>query len=81
MMRLPCPHCGVRDVIEFTWGGEADITRPVDPASVSDSEWAAYLYLRVNPRGITHERWCHTYGCGQWFAVRRDTVSHEVEQP
>jgi sarcosine oxidase subunit delta len=24
------------------------------------------------------ERWCHSFGCGQWFNVLRDTVTHEI---
>ena len=78
-MRIPCPYCGVRDALEFTWGGEADISRPLDPKACSDEQWAAYLFMRKNPRGMHHERWCHTYGCGQWFNVHRDTVTHVVE--
>ncbi len=78
MMQIPCPYCGIRDAHEFTWGGQADLVRPADPKDCSDEEWAAYLYLRRNPRGAHHERWCHTYGCRQWFNVWRDTVTHRV---
>jgi sarcosine oxidase, subunit delta len=78
-MRIVCPHCGTRDQIEFTWGGDADIVRPDDPGTTSEAAWSAYLYLRANARGRAHERWCHTYGCGQWFTLRRDTFTHEVE--
>ena len=77
MMRLPCPQCGLRDELEFTWGGQAHLVRP-DPAQASDAQWAAYLVMRQNPAGPQHERWCHTYGCGQWFHVERDTVTHRV---
>ena len=38
-----------------------------------------YLYFRANPKGAHAERWRHTFGCEQWFNVRRDTVSHAVE--
>jgi sarcosine oxidase subunit delta len=24
------------------------------------------------------ERWCHVFGCGQWFNVARDTFTHEI---
>jgi len=34
--------------------------------------------VRRNPKGALHERWCHTYGCGQWFTVRRDTLTNSV---
>jgi heterotetrameric sarcosine oxidase delta subunit len=80
MMRIPCPHCGERDAFEFTWGGQADIVRPADPNACSDEEWCAYLFIRRNPRGMHHERWCHTYGCGQWFNLWRHTVTHLVER-
>jgi len=78
-MRIACPHCGSRDACEFTWGGEADTLRPQDPAACSDEAWARYLFARKNPRGRSHERWCHTYGCGQWFGLWRDTATHESE--
>jgi len=80
VMRIPCPYCGVRDVLEFTWGGQADIARPADPAACSAEEWGAYLFIRQNPKGVHHERWCHTYGCGQWFSVWRDTLTHVIEE-
>ena len=37
-----------------------------------------YLFNRENPKGIHHERWCHSYGCGQWFNLARSTVTHEI---
>ena len=76
MLQITCPWCGVRDEPEFTYGGESHITRPsVD----SDAEtWARYLFVRSNPKGLHAERWCHSYGCAQWFNVVRDTVTHEI---
>lgn len=76
MLQLPCPYCGIRDETEFVYGGEAHIERP--SPDVSDEKWAAYLFHRQNPAGVHCERWCHGYGCGQWFNVARDTVTHEV---
>jgi sarcosine oxidase, subunit delta len=78
-MRIHCPYCGARDLLEFTWGGEAGISRPLNPQTCSDEEWGAYLFIRKNPRGTLRERWCHTYGCGQWFEVQRDTMTHALE--
>ncbi|HEX4240291.1 MAG TPA: sarcosine oxidase subunit delta [Steroidobacteraceae bacterium] len=78
-MQIPCPYCGTRDALEFTWGGQAAVVRPADPQSCSDEEWCRYLFIRSNPRGPHHERWCHTYGCGQWLDVWRDTLTHVVE--
>ena len=77
MLRIECPYCGLRDEPEFSFGGEAHIARPA--AGVSDAEWADYLFFRTNPKGDHAERWCHSYGCGQWFNVVRDTVTHEIK--
>jgi len=76
MIRLRCPHCGVRDEPEFTFGGPSHVTRP--DGGVTDAAWAEYLFGRDNPKGLHLERWCHSYGCGRWFNVARDTVTHEV---
>ena len=76
MMRIPCPHCGTRDEIEFRFGGESHVERP--DLKVSDAEWANYLFNRENPEGLHYERWCHAYGCRQWFNVVRDTVTHKI---
>ena len=78
MLLIECPHCGARDEAEFSCGGEAHIARPRDPDKLSDAEWADYLYMRTNPKGILAERWCHSTGCRRWFNVERDTVSHEI---
>jgi sarcosine oxidase, subunit delta len=75
MMQLSCPYCGPRDEPEFVCGGES-LVRP--PLGVTDAEWAEYLYFRENPKGVIHERWHHAYGCGQWFSVARNTITHEV---
>ena len=76
MLRIPCPWCGVRDETEFRFGGEAHVERP--GLEVSDAAWADYLFNRENPKGLHYERWCHVYGCSQWFNVVRDTVTHEI---
>ncbi|WP_425585772.1 sarcosine oxidase subunit delta [Verticiella sediminum] len=77
-MLLTCPWCGPRMESEFHCGGPAHLTRP--PLTCSDDEWADYLLMRDNPAGPHRERWRHTYGCGQWFNVLRDTLTHEVTQ-
>ena len=76
MLRIPCPWCGTRDESEFRFGGESHVERP--GLEVSDAEWADYLFNRENPKGLHYERWCHSYGCSQWFNVVRDTVTHEI---
>ena len=76
MLLIACPYCGERAESEFRCGGEAHIQRP-DP-SVSDAEWADYLFMRKNPKGTHFERWCHVHGCRRWFNVARDTVTHRI---
>ena len=77
MLQIPCPWCGIRDEADFSFGGESHITRP-DPETVSDADWANYLFYAKNPLGWHYERWCHSFGCGRWFNVVRNTVSHEI---
>ncbi len=78
MLQIYCPYCGLRDEKEFAFGGEAHLIRPVDPSTLSDEAWADYVHFRDNPKGLHLERWRHIHGCGQWFNVARDTVSHEI---
>jgi len=78
MLRIECPYCGVRDQVEFQYGGEAGIVRPAHPESASDAEWADYLFYRDNVKGVHLERWLHSFGCRQWILVERDTSSHEI---
>ncbi|HEY0682753.1 MAG TPA: sarcosine oxidase subunit delta [Steroidobacter sp.] len=76
MLQIHCPYCGMRDEEEYRFGGESHVTRPTLEAS--DVAWADYLFNRINPKGIAFERWLHSYGCGRWFNVARDTVTHEI---
>ncbi len=76
MLRIPCPYCGTRDETEFHWHGDSHVIRP--GPEVSDAEWSDYLFNQDNPKGLHCERWCHVFGCGQWFNVARDTVTHEI---
>ncbi|MDF2095468.1 sarcosine oxidase subunit delta [Aquibaculum arenosum] len=78
MLLIDCPHCGPRSETEFSYGGEAHIARPLDPAALSDAEWADYVFLRDNPKGLIRERWMHAHGCRRWFNVARDTVTYEI---
>ncbi|WP_410540061.1 sarcosine oxidase subunit alpha family protein [Streptomyces sp. KL2] len=78
MLLIPCPWCGLRDEAEFHYGGQAHVSYPQDPASLSDEEWARYLFFRDNPKGPFAERWSHTAGCRRWFNAVRDTATNEV---
>jgi sarcosine oxidase subunit delta len=78
MLLIHCPHCGERPELEFAYGGEAHVARPTEPAAVSDEDWAAYLYLRKNTKGVHAERWRHTRGCGRFFNALRDTTTDRI---
>ncbi len=78
MLLINCPYCGPRDDAEFSYGNQAHIARPADPAACSDQEWAEYLYFRDNPKGPFAERWMHAAGCRRWFNMVRDTNTHEI---
>lgn len=78
MLQIKCPWCGERAESEFGYGGEADIERPADPASLSDREWGDYVFMRKNPMGLLRERWVHSHGCRRWFVIERDTVTYKV---
>ena len=78
MMLIECPFCGPRDETEFSCGGEAHIARPLAENKISDADFADYLFMRDNPKGLFLERWRHSAGCRRWFNMARDTVSHDV---
>ena len=78
MLLIDCPYCGERAETEFSYGGEAGITRPADPFALSDEQWADYLFMRKNPRGTHRELWNHAAGCRRWFEARRDTVTYQI---
>ena len=78
MLLIKCPWCGEREETEFSYGGEADIKRPLDPETLDDKQWADYLFMRKNTRGLFLEQWNHSLGCRQWFLVERNTVTYEI---
>ncbi|MFE3323676.1 sarcosine oxidase subunit delta family protein [Streptomyces sp. NPDC059176] len=78
MLLIPCPWCGPRDEAEFHYGGQAHVTHPEDPATLTDEEWARYLFFRDNPKGPFAERWSHTAGCRRWINVIRHTATNQV---
>ncbi len=78
MFLIDCPWCGARDQHEFSCGGEAHIARPRMPSSLSDDEWADYVFMRKNPKGVQYERWVHSHGCRRWFNVARNTATDRI---
>ena len=78
MLLISCPFCGNREESEFYQGGEAHIDRPMTPEKLSDTDWADYLFFRVNKKGVYLERWVHRHGCRRWFNVARNTETNEI---
>ena len=78
MLLIECPWCGPRPESDFTYGGEAHIARPAEPAARSDEEWGDYLFMRKNPSGPHREQWCHSAGCRRWFNAERYTVTNRI---
>ena len=77
MFLITCPYCGPRDQSEFAYGGEAHIARPDWRDDMSDAEWAGFVFMRSNPKGVHAERWNHASGCRRWFNALRNTANDE----
>lgn len=77
-MLITCPYCGPRDLIEFTYQGDANRTRP-DPASDDQAAWNAYIYDRVNTAGDHAEFWQHSGGCRMHMKIVRSTMTHAIK--
>lgn len=91
MLRIPCPHCGLRDEIEFRYRGDASLVRPSagagGEAAMAEAFLAepflaeaflAYVYERGNPAGWHVEWWLHVGGCRRALKLVRHTATHEV---
>ena len=76
MLLIPCPWCGPRAQVEFTYGGDATVKRPAPDAPIA--AWVEFVYMRDNPKGRMHEYWHHGGGCRSWLVVERDTATHEI---
>lgn len=77
MQIFPCPFCGPRDEREFHFAAEAGKTRPDTSGAVSDAEWADYLHMHRNDKGVVREIWMHTT-CAEVFLLERDSVTMDV---
>ena len=76
-MRIPCPHCGERDVSEFRYGSDASKTRPAHD-NTDFKAWSDYVFLFEDPKGPHVEYWHHVLGCRQWFKLKRNTATNEI---
>ncbi|RRW40626.1 sarcosine oxidase subunit delta [Pseudomonas luteola] len=75
MKLMTCPLNGLRNISEFTYGGEF---KPMpDPTTCSDTEWADYVFNSENIAGVITEWWMHT-ASSYWFLAERNTVTDEI---
>jgi heterotetrameric sarcosine oxidase delta subunit len=77
-MRINCPFCGERALEEFSYLGDASVTRPDPSVPGAEDAFYAYAYQRRNIAGPMQELWYHAAGCHAWLVVSRDTRTHEV---
>jgi len=74
MKIMNCPLNGPRNISEFAYGGEVQEM----PAVNADlREWADYVFIENNTRGLVHEWWIHV-PTSYWFIAERDTESNNI---
>ena len=66
---------GPRNISEFICGGEVE--QMPDPTTGSDHEWAEYLFIENNLKGIVREWWMHV-PTSYWFIAERNTETEEI---
>ena len=76
MLLIPCPWCGPRNQIEFTYGGDATVRRPAPMrrrrSGPVTSTCATIRWGRTTNGG------CTAPGAGNGSGVRRDTRTHDI---
>ncbi len=75
MKFMNCPLNGPRNISEFICFGE--VTEMPNPNTVTDDEWAGYIWMSNNTAGVIKEWWCHT-PTSYWFIAERNTVTDEI---
>ncbi len=75
MKMMRCPLNGPRNISEFVYGGE--VTEMPDPQSCSEREWADYLFMEENKKGIVKEWWLHA-PTSYWFIAERNRATNEI---
>ena len=75
MKLICCPLNGMRNAQEFVQGPE--VKHMPEPARGSDADWAAYVFLEDNRKGVVREWWCHA-PTNYWFIGERDTATDKM---
>ena len=79
MLLIHCPYCEeTLPEVEFTYAGEAHIARPTNSEEMTDAEWAQFVFMRKNTKGLYAERWWHAAGCRKFFNMLRNTATDEI---
>ena len=74
MKIIHCPINGPRPLQEFYFGGQFRSLPDSAEESMSDLDWADYVFNRDGAPGVQKEWWYHTPS-GTWFIAERDIVS------
>lgn len=69
MKIIRCPINGPRPLQEFHYGGE--FRAMPGAATVTDEQWADYVFNRSGEPGVKREWWYHIPS-GTWFIAERD---------
>ena len=77
MKILNCPLNGPRPIQEFLFGGE--LRELPDTTTVTDDQWADYVFQRRGEPGIKVEWWYHLPS-GTWFLAERNTLTDDVQR-
>ena len=75
MKVINCPLNGPRNAQEFICGGEVKRAPTGDDTDIR--QWADYIFMEDNLRGVVQEWWCHV-ASGYWFIAERNTVSDTI---
>lgn len=67
-LRIDCPTCGTRSVLEFHYGEIPDVPAGLDAAGVVVER----AFMKTNPDGVAQEAWFHAGGCRRWVRLERD---------
>ena len=75
MKLMNCPLNGLRNISEFVCGGE--VSHMPDPKNGSDKEWADFIFMENNTKGVIKEWWLHA-ATSYWFIAERNTETDEI---
>ncbi len=79
MKIINCPLNGPCNAQEFVCGGEVKLP-PGQGDSGHDAgvrQWADYIFMQENLRGVVTEWWCHI-ASGYWFVADRNTITDTI---